>query len=51
MVCGCMSINQYSVSVIFFTVNIKFIDAVVRTSYYKYFHPKEALIANGVLNR
>jgi len=26
-------------------------DSVVRTSYYKYFHPKEALIANGVLNR
>ncbi|XP_046566785.1 LOW QUALITY PROTEIN: intraflagellar transport protein 52 homolog [Haliotis rubra] len=26
-------------------------DAVVRTSYYKYFHPKEALISNGVLNR
>ncbi|XP_041358031.1 intraflagellar transport protein 52 homolog isoform X2 [Gigantopelta aegis] len=26
-------------------------DAVVRTAYYKYFHPKEALIANGVLNR
>ena len=26
-------------------------DAVVRTHYYKYFHPKEALIANGVLNR
>ncbi|CAC5367223.1 unnamed protein product, partial [Mytilus coruscus] len=26
-------------------------DAVVRTSYYKFFHPKEALIANGVLNR
>lgn len=26
-------------------------DAVVRTSYYKYFHPKEALITNGVLNR
>ncbi|CAG5131002.1 unnamed protein product, partial [Candidula unifasciata] len=26
-------------------------DAVVRTSYYKYFHPKEALVANGVLNR
>ncbi|ESP05451.1 hypothetical protein LOTGIDRAFT_181293, partial [Lottia gigantea] len=26
-------------------------DAVVRTSYFKYFHPKEALIANGVLNR
>lgn len=28
-----------------------FIDAVVRTSYYKYYHPKEALVANGVLNR
>ncbi|KAJ8032906.1 Intraflagellar transport protein 52-like [Holothuria leucospilota] len=26
-------------------------DCVVRTSYYKYFHPKEALISNGVLNR
>lgn len=26
-------------------------DAVVRTSYYKYYHPKEALVANGVLNR
>lgn len=26
-------------------------DAVVRTSYYKYFHPKEALVCNGVLNR
>ncbi|XP_033645180.1 intraflagellar transport protein 52 homolog isoform X1 [Asterias rubens] len=26
-------------------------DSVVRTSYYKYFHPKEALVANGVLNR
>ncbi|XP_070556730.1 intraflagellar transport protein 52 homolog [Ptychodera flava] len=26
-------------------------DAVARTSYYKYFHPKEALISNGVLNR
>ncbi|VDD79728.1 unnamed protein product [Mesocestoides corti] len=26
-------------------------DAVVRTSYYKYFHPKEALIPNGILNR
>jgi len=27
------------------------VDAVVRTHFYKYFHPKEALIANGVLNR
>jgi len=26
-------------------------DCVVRTSYYKYFHPKESLIPNGVLNR
>ncbi|XP_076439814.1 intraflagellar transport protein 52 homolog [Babylonia areolata] len=26
-------------------------DAVVRNSYYKYFHPKEALVTNGVLNR
>lgn len=26
-------------------------DAVVRSVYYKYFHPKEALISNGVLNR
>ncbi|XP_077991220.1 intraflagellar transport protein 52 homolog [Glandiceps talaboti] len=26
-------------------------DTVARTSYYKYFHPKEALISNGVLNR
>lgn len=27
------------------------IDAVVRTAYFKYFHPKEALINNGILNR
>ena len=27
------------------------IDSVARTVYYKYFHPKEALISNGVLNR
>lgn len=26
-------------------------DAVIRTVYYKYFDPKEALISNGVLNR
>ncbi|XP_076034643.1 intraflagellar transport 52 isoform X2 [Oratosquilla oratoria] len=26
-------------------------DSVVRTCYYKYFHPKECLITNGVLNR
>ena len=27
------------------------VDAVVRTSFYKFFHPKEALISDGVLNR
>lgn len=26
-------------------------DSVIRTVYYKYFHPKEALISNGILNR
>ncbi|EDO47507.1 predicted protein [Nematostella vectensis] len=26
-------------------------DSVVRTVYYKYFHPKEVLVSNGVLNR
>ncbi|KAG8439890.1 hypothetical protein GDO86_005886 [Hymenochirus boettgeri] len=26
-------------------------DSVVRNIYYKYFHPKEALISNGILNR
>ena len=26
-------------------------DSVVRTQYYKYFHPKECLVSNGVLNR
>ncbi|XP_031570684.1 intraflagellar transport protein 52 homolog [Actinia tenebrosa] len=26
-------------------------DSVVRTVYYKYFHPKETLVSNGVLNR
>ena len=30
---------------------IFFSDAVVRTNYHKYFHPKECLISNGVLNR
>lgn len=28
-----------------------FADSVVRTNFFKYFHPKEALISNGVLNR
>lgn len=26
-------------------------DAVVRNVYYKYLHPKEALVSNGILNR
>lgn len=26
-------------------------DAVVRSEYFRYFHPKEALVSNGVLNR
>lgn len=26
-------------------------DCVVRTHYYKYFHPKECLVSNGILNR
>lgn len=30
---------------------IGFADAVIRNVYYKYFHPKEALVSNGVLNR
>jgi intraflagellar transport protein 52 len=25
-------------------------DCVIRTSFYKYFHPKEAYVHNGVLN-
>jgi hypothetical protein len=26
-------------------------DAIVRTSYYKYFNPKEALVSDGIVNR
>lgn len=33
---------------VFITITV---DAVVRNVYYKYFHPKEALVSNGVLNR
>ena len=25
-------------------------DCVIRTSFYKYFHPKEAYVHNGILN-
>ena len=35
--------------IVFFSLKIT--DAVVRNVYYKYFHPKEALVSNGVLNR
>ncbi|CAH8873509.1 unnamed protein product [Trichobilharzia szidati] len=44
-----------------YTTNINFLleqfgimvnsDTVLRTSYFKYYHPKEALIPNGILNR
>lgn len=27
------------------------LDSVLRSHYYKYFHPKECLVSNGVLNR
>lgn len=27
------------------------LDSVIRTTFYKYLDPKEALVANGVLNR
>ena len=29
----------------------KLVDAVVRPSYFRYFHPKECLITNGITNR
>lgn len=28
-----------------------FTDCVIRTQYYKYFHPKECLISDGIVNR
>ena len=30
---------------------MNFKDAVIRTVYHKYHHPKEVLVSNGVLNR
>lgn len=27
------------------------LDSVIRTTFYKYLDPKEALVANGILNR
>lgn len=32
-------------------LEISISDSVIRTTFYKYFDPKEALVANGVLNR
>ncbi|KAL5016048.1 hypothetical protein ScPMuIL_005637 [Solemya velum] len=46
--------NRFDTNVNFFLEEFGIMvnsDSVVRTSYYKYFHPKEALIVNGVLNR
>ncbi len=37
--------------VCFLSLCVTAADAVVRNVYYKYFHPKEALVSNGVLNR
>jgi len=31
--------------------HVSAVDVVVRAHFYKYFHPKEALVSNGVLNR
>lgn len=42
-VCPCYGLIYVSVSVI--------VDVVVRNVYYKYLHPKEALVSDGVLNR
>ena len=46
--CGlCFVVNSKCMYFFFLLIS----DSVVRTSYYKYFHPKECLISNGVLNR
>ena len=47
IVCQCDNDKNKINNIIFFTNT----DSVVRTVYYKYFHPKEVLISNGVLNR
>lgn len=31
--------------------SIQSLDSVIRSMYHKYFHPKEALIPHGILNR
>lgn len=41
------SIFLFTSPLLSFTIS----DSVVRTNYYKYYHPKEALIPNGILNR
>ncbi|ELU04562.1 hypothetical protein CAPTEDRAFT_159967, partial [Capitella teleta] len=46
--------SKYSTNINFFLEEYGIMvnsDSVVRTHYYKYYHPKEALISNGVLNR
>lgn len=47
----CSSLNYSEMDLFFFFFCIGFADAVIRNVYYKYFHPKEALVSNGVLNR
>lgn len=42
---------MYISSTVLYTHPILSTDSVVRTCYYKYFHPKECLITNGILNR
>ena len=34
-----------------FMLTLHHSDSVLRINYYKYFHPKEAFVPNGVLNR
>ena len=46
-----MSINNGLPFVFTYATNCVFIDSVTRTVYYKYFHPKEVSISNGILNR
>ena len=48
--CVFVTVALNSVVSVFFLF-ITAADAVVRNVYYKYFHPKEALVSNGVLNR
>uniref|UniRef100_A0A914RGD8 IFT52 GIFT domain-containing protein n=1 Tax=Parascaris equorum TaxID=6256 RepID=A0A914RGD8_PAREQ len=52
--CGVHPVKCLSMYAFFEDVNLNeqlIADAVIRTIFYKYFEPKEALISNGVLNR